>query len=97
MTEEARKRRKKKDHERYMANRQERLARQKAYYQSNRESCIASVKKSVWKRFKKHYSMEDTQRMKLNSLRDSYRRIREEKLAKSITVRSLKKSLDFIQ
>lgn len=51
MTEEARQRRKQRDHERYMAHREERLARQRTYYILNRESCIASVKQSKRKRF----------------------------------------------
>ena len=50
MTEEARLRRKQRDHERYMAQREEWLVRQRSYYASNREACIASVKRAQKKR-----------------------------------------------
>ncbi len=60
MTEEARLRRKKRDHERYMKHREERLAWQRAYYKANRDSCIASVKRSKRKRFIRELYGRDT-------------------------------------
>lgn len=49
MTEEATLRRKQLDHERYIAHREERKAKQRAYYAANRERCIAAVRASKHK------------------------------------------------
>lgn len=45
MSEDARLRRRKFDHERYIAHREERLEKQRAYYCAHREQCIAAVAK----------------------------------------------------
>ena len=41
---ESRTRRQQLDHERYMANREERCAKQRAYYQENKERVTASIR-----------------------------------------------------
>lgn len=51
MSEESKTRRKALDHERYMRNRDERIAKQRAYYRQHRDRCILSVKRSKRKRF----------------------------------------------
>lgn len=43
--------RKERDHERYMRQRDERLKRQRAYYQANRDRCRESVRNSERRRF----------------------------------------------
>ena len=53
MTEEARLRRKKLDHERYMRNREERQAYQREYYATHREQCKLAVVISQYKRLRK--------------------------------------------
>ena len=50
MTAEQTLRRRQEAHERYIANREERLANQLKYYQTHREQCIASVMSSEQKR-----------------------------------------------
>ena len=47
---EAKERRKRLDHERYMRHREERKAKQRAYYAAHREQCIQSVRESRRKR-----------------------------------------------
>lgn len=44
-------RRKRKDHERYILNREERLRYQREYYAKNREACIERIRMSEYKRF----------------------------------------------
>lgn len=51
MGEDYKTRRKALDHERYMRNRDERIAKQRAYYREHRDRCILSVKRSKRKRF----------------------------------------------
>ncbi len=51
MGEDYKTRRKVLDHERYMRSRDERIAKQRAYYREHRDRCILSVKRSKRKRF----------------------------------------------
>ena len=68
MTEEAKKRRKRLDHERYMRHQEERKAKQRAYYEAHKEQCKRSVKISKYKRYKRelyailHETKEDSLR-----------------------------------
>jgi len=48
-------RRQQKDHERYMRERDVRLARQREYYATHREQCLKSVKESVRRRSMREY------------------------------------------
>ena len=50
---EARERRKRLDHERYMRHQEERKAKQRAYYAAHREQCIQSVRASRRKQITK--------------------------------------------
>ena len=53
MEEDARQRRKRLDHERYMRHQEERKAKQRAYYEAHKEQCKRSVKISNYKRYKR--------------------------------------------
>lgn len=55
MTEAARERRKRLDHERYMRSREERKERQRAYYAANRERCKAKVRECQERRWLREY------------------------------------------
>ena len=60
MTAEAQQRRREKDHQRYTAHKEERCAKQRAYYATHREQCIASVRNSERKLFIKNYGRKAT-------------------------------------
>lgn len=49
--EEAKERRRKKDHLRYIRQREARLEKQRAYYREHKEECKLSVKLSKYKRY----------------------------------------------
>ena len=68
MEEDARQRRKRLDHERYMQHQEERKAKQRAYYEAHTEQCKRSVKISNYKRYKRelYAILHETQE---NSLR----------------------------
>ena len=71
MTEESRLRRKRKDHERYIANREERLEKQRTYYASNRKQCIAAVRNSEVKRIiKESYARKEFISSKIHARAD---------------------------
>lgn len=57
MTEDARQRRKRLDHERYMRNRKERKERQRIYYRENREMYLQYRKMRVINEKMKYYAI----------------------------------------
>lgn len=57
MIEDARQRRKRPDHERYMRNREERKKHQRIYYREHREMYLQYRKMRVIKEMKKYYAV----------------------------------------